>query len=311
MLKCINCHSKDMFCFVLVLLRLTILFCVNQGISDDPSKKKRRYIPTEAKAVMEDYYHRNKYLSIEKRQNLANQLAIPEQCVSDYFKNLRSRKKHEERMKCLLKGLEYDEKQPNKNDSEEEDCLENGAGNQHPSCSQNIPVVTTASAVATPTQLQVQPSSLIRSCGRRFNVSPAVMTSTFQVKPDRKVSETDLVASKIAALTQSQKSSHKQPTLANIQVAMKTNGDSQQQVGASPSFVSGRESPRLATSCLVASTPSSGPEVVDTFSLEGLIDSACSSVMLQGGTPETEGLEVGQQIYVVHLNNHAETSVPN
>jgi len=260
---------------------------------------------------MEDYYHRNKYLSIEKRQNLANQLAIPEQCVNDYFKNLRSRKKHEERMKCLLKGLDYNEKQPDKNDSEDEEYLENGAGKQHLPCSQNISVVTTASAVGISTQLHVQPSSLIRSCGRRFNVSPAVMTSTFQVKPDRKVSETDLVASKIASLTQSQKSSHKQPTLANMQVAMKTSADGQQQLAATPSFVSGRESPRLATRCLVTSTPSSVPEVVDTFSLEGLIDSACSSVMLQGGTPETEGLEVGQQIYVVHLNNHAETSVPN
>lgn len=288
---------------------LTRLFFVNQGLSDDPSKKKRRYIPTEAKAVMEDYYHRNKYLSIEKRQNLANQLAIPEQCVSDYFKNLRSRKKHEERMKCLLKGLEYSEKQPPDNDSEEEVCVENGAGNQQLSCSQNNSVVASASAVETSTQLHVQPSSLIRSCGRRFNVSPGVMTSTFQVKPDKKVSETDLVASKIAALTQSQKSPHKQPT--NMQVAPQASADNQQQVAATSSFVSGRESPRLATSCLVASTSSSGPEVVDTFSLEGLIDSACSSVMLQGGTPETEGLEVGQQIYVVHLNNHNETSVPN
>jgi len=296
---------------VLVLLRLTRLFFVNQGLSDDPSKKKRRYIPTEAKAVMEDYYHRNKYLSIEKRQNLANQLAIPEQCVSDYFKNLRSRKKHEERMKCLLKGLEYNEKQPDKNSSEDEECLENGAGNQHLPCSQNISDVATVSAVGTSTQLHVQPSSLIRSCGRRFNVSPAVMSSTFQVNPEKKVSETDLVASKIAALAQRQKSSHKQPTLANMQVTMKTSADSQQQVGATPSFVSGRESPRLATSCLVPSTPSSGPEVVDSFTLEGLIDSACSSVMLQGGTPETEGLEVGQQIYVVHLNNHAGTSVSN
>lgn len=261
---------------------------------------------------MEDYYHRNKYLSIDKRQNLANQLAIPEQCVSDYFKNLRSRKKHEERMKCLLKGLEYNEKQPDKNGSGDEECFENGAGNQHLPCSKNISDSTTASAVGTSTQLHVQPP-LIRSCGRRFNVSPAVMTPTFQVKPDKKVSETDLVASKIAALAQSQKSSHKQPTctLANMQVAMKTSTDSQQQVGGTPSFVSGRESSRLATSCLVASTPSSGPEIVDTFSLEGLIDSACSSVMLQGGTPETEGLEVGQQIYVVHLNNHVETSVSN
>ena len=292
---------------MLVLLRLTRLFFVNQGLSDDPSKKKRRYIPTEAKAVMEDYYHRNKYLSIDKRQNLANQLAIPEQCVNDYFKNLRSRKKHEERMKCLLKGLEYNEKQPDKNDSEDEDYLENGAGNQRLSCSENSSVATTTSAVGTSTQLHVQSSSLIRSCGRRFNVSPGVMTSTFQVKPDRKVSETDLVASKIAALTQSQKSPLKQPALVNMQVAMKTSVDSQQQVAATPSFVSGRESP---SGCLVASTPSSGPEIVDTFSLEGLIDSACSSVMLQGGTPETEGLEVGQQIYVVHLN-HSETSVPN
>lgn len=260
---------------------------------------------------MEDYYHRNKYLSIEKRQNLANQLAIPEQCVSDYFKNLRSRKKHEERMKCLLKGLEYNEKEPNRNNFEDEDDLENGAGNQRLSRSQNISVATTASTVGATTQLHIQPSSLIRSCGRRFNVSPGVMTSTFKVKPDKKVSETDLVASKIAALTQSQKSSHKQPTLVNMQVATKATGDSQQQVEATPSFVTGQESPRLATSCLVASTPSSGTEVVDTFSLEGLIDSACSSVMLQGGTPETEGLEVGQQIYVVHLNNHTEASVPN
>ena len=260
---------------------------------------------------MEDYYHRNKYLSIEKRQNLANQLAIPEQCVSDYFKNLRSRKKHEERMKGLLKGLEYNEKQPHKNDSEEEDCVENGDGNQLLSCSQNISVVTTASAVGTSTQLHVQPSSLIRSCGRRFNVSPGVMTSTFQVQPDRKVSETDLVASKIAALTQSQKSLPKQPTSINMQVATQTSVDSQQQAAETSSFVSGRKSPRLATSCLVASMPSSVPEVVDTFALEGLIDSACSSVMLQGGTPETEGLEVGQQIYVVHLNNHAATGVPN
>lgn len=264
---------------------------------------------------MEDYYHRNRYLSIEKRQNLANQLAIPEQCVSDYFKNLRSRKKHEERMKCLLKGLEYGEKLPDKNDSEDEDGLENGASNQVLSCSRNIPVGTTASAVETSPMLHVQPPSLIRSCGRRFNVSPPVMTSTFQPPPDRKVSETDLVASKIAALTQSQKSPHKQPAPVNTQVSARSNMDCQRQAMMPPMTSSsqhaGQESPRLPTSCLLPPTSSSGTDVVEAFSLEGLIDSACSSVMLQGGTPETEGLEVGQQIYVVHVNNHAETSVRN
>lgn len=266
---------------------------------------------------MEDYYHRNKYLSIDKRQNLANQLAIPEQCVSDYFKNLRSRKKHEERMKCLLKGLEYNEKQPDKNDSDDEDGLENGASNQVPSCSQNIPVATTSSAVETSPipHVHVQLPSVMRSCGRRFNVSPPMMTSTFQPPPDRRVSETDLVASKIAALTQSQKSPHKQPALVNVQISAQSNMDSQQQVvmttTTSSSHHRGRESPRLPTSCLLPPAPSAGTDVVETFSLEGLIDSACSSVMLQGGTPETEGLEVGQQIYVVHVNNHAETSVRN
>lgn len=291
-----------------------------QGLSDDPSKKKRRYIPTEAKAVMEDYYHRNRYLSIEKRQNLANQLAIPEQCVSDYFKNLRSRKKHEERMKCLLKGLENGEKQPDESDSEDEDGLKNGARNQLPSFSQNIPVATTSSAVATSPPRLIQPPSVIRSCGRRFNVSPPVVTSTFQASLNiqnhhRNTSETDLVASKIAALTQSQRSPHKQPASGSMQVSAQTNVDTQQRATMTPmsssSHQRGGESPRLSTSCLLPKTSSSGPEAVETFSLEGLIDSACSSVILQGGTPETEGLEVGQQIYVVHLNNHAETSVQN
>lgn len=298
------------------LMIFIILFY--QGLSDDPSKKKRRYIPTEAKAVMEDYYHRNKYLSIDKRQTLANQLAIPEQCVSDYFKNLRSRKKHEDRMKCLLKGLEYNEKQPDNSDSGDESNLENDASNQLLSCSRYVPVVTTESVVhvATSPRLHVQPPSIIRSCGRRYNVAPAMITSTYQAPPNRKVSETDLVVSKIAALTQSQKSSHKQPAAGNVQPSGKTNADSQQNAMMTPMIASGhhagRESPRLQTRCqLLPQNPSSSSDIVETFSLDSLLDSTCSSVMLHGGTPETEGLEVGQQIYVVHVNNHAETSVRN
>ena len=297
-------------------------FFVYQGLSDDPSRKKRRYIPTEAKAVMEDYYHRSKYLSIEKRQTLANQLAIPEQCVSDYFKNLRSRKKHEERMKCLLKGLEHGEKLPDKLDSgdedEDEDSVENGTSEHLVLYSQSSPVVSTASATEASPQPHVhhvQLPRLIQSSGRRFNVSPAVLSPTFQVASERKVCETDLVASKIAALTQSQKSSHKQSGYENAQLSPTKSTCSQQQISGTHTSSSvhrgGRESPVLSTSCPPSRTPTSSAGEVATFSLESLIDSSCSTVVLQGGTPETEGLEVGQQIYVVHVNNPVVTSVRN
>ena len=251
---------------------------------------------------MEDFYNRNKYLSIEKRQMLANQLAIPEQCVSDYFKNLRSRKKHEERMKCLLKGLECGDKQLDKIDCEAESSSENGLDNQLPSCSRTLPVVTSASARESP--LPVQPPSLIRQCGRRYNVAPAMTVSTFQSLPAKNVSETDLVASKIAALTQCQKSPHKAPASENGQVTTKTSADVYQ-VRMIPSIPLGhqtvQENSRHETNCLQSQTSSSGTEAVETFSFDSLIDGSMMS-------PEAAVLEDGQQLYVVHVN-HLETSV--
>ncbi|PFX26734.1 Cleavage stimulation factor subunit 1 [Stylophora pistillata] len=191
------------------------------GLSDDALRKRRHYIRTEAKAVMEDHYLRSKYLSLEKRQTLAIQLPIPEQCVSDYFKNLRSKKKHEERMKCLLKGLEHGQKQPDQGDSgdEDEDSVENGSSENPGLCLPENSAVLTSSAAgeASPqSHGHAQSLSLIHSCGRRFNVSPSVSASspTFPTSSERKVSETDLVASKIAALRQSQKSLNKESGVA-------------------------------------------------------------------------------------------------
>ena len=271
---------------------------------------------------MEDYYHRSKYLSLEKRQTLANQLAIPEQCVSDYFKNLRSKKKHEERMKCLLKGLEHGEKQPDQTDSgdEDEDSMENDTSEHQGLCSRNNSAEQTSSAsveAAPQPHGPAQSPSLIQSCGRRFNISPPVSASSqvFQASSERKVSETDLVASKIAALTQGQKSSNRQSGLRNTQSPSARSKDSELQVSRTPTSRSAhrasRESTVPSTRCLSSQTPVSSSEEVATFSLDSLIDGACSSVMLQGGTPETDGLEVGQQIYVVHVNNPAVTSVQN
>lgn len=272
---------------------------------------------------MEDHYHRSKYLSLEKRQTLANQLAIPEQCVSDYFKNLRSKKKHEERMKCLLKGLEHGEKQPDQEDSgdEDEDSVENGSSENPGLCLPDNSAVPTSSAAgeASPqSHGHAQSPSLIHSCGRRFNVSPPVSASspTFPTSSERKVSETDLVASKIAALTQSQKSLNKQSGVRNCLSPAVRSKDSELQVSRTSTSSSVhravRESSALSSSYLSSSqTPVSSSEEVETFSLESLIDGTCSSVMLQGGTPETEGLEVGQQIYVVHVNNPVVTSVQN
>lgn len=271
---------------------------------------------------MEDYYHRSKYLSLEKRQTLANQLAIPEQCVSDYFKNLRSKKKHEERMKCLLKGLEHGEKQLDQTDSgdEDEDSMENDTSEHQGLCSLNNSAEQTSSASVEASPQPHGPAqspSLIQSCGRRFNISPPVSASSqaFQASSERKVSETDLVASKIAALTQGQKSSNRQSGLRNTQSPSARSKDSELQVSRTPTSRSAhrasRESTVPSTRCLSSQTPVSSSEEVETFSLDSLIDGACSSVMLQGGTPETDGLEVGQQIYVVHVNNPAVTSVQN
>ena len=272
---------------------------------------------------MEDYYNRNKYLSIEKRQTLANELAIPEQCVSDYFKNLRSRKKHEERMKCLLKGLESGDKQLDKIDSEPtESSFENGVNHQLPSCSRSIPAVTMSLPVTGESSIQVKPSSLIRHCGRRYNVTPAVTMASFQAQrqPAKSASEPDLVASKIAALTQNQRTTvtHKQPVAEEVKLAAKTSGHHgcvtfvRQEVTPSPTSTprhyAAQEDVRHDRNYLLSQESASGVDAVETLTFDSLID---GSMMLQGGTPDSEALEVGQHIYVVHLNNHMETSVRN
>lgn len=260
---------------------------------------------------MEDCYQRNRYLSIDKRQTLANQLAIPEQCVSDYFKNLRSRKKHEERMKCLLKGLEGGDKQLDTTDSGAERSFENGLNNQLPSCSKHLSPVT-ASTSAGDSILRVHLPSSSRQCGRRYNVTPAVMPSTFQVPRVKNVCETDIVASKIAALTQSQKSSNKQSQSGNPQMpgTFKTSADIHEQGTVIP--ISGhrivQQGLKHDTKHLVSPSSPSGVDTVETFTLDSLID---GSMMLPGGTPETESLDIGQQIYVVHVNTHMETRVQN
>ena len=255
---------------------------------------------------MEDFYHRNKYLSVEKRQTLASQLAIPEQCVSDYFKNLRSRKKHEEHMKCLLKGLENGDKELDQEDSgDAEDSLEDDVNKELPSCSRKLPV--TSVGENTP---QLQPPNLIKQCGRRYNVTPAVTTPP--APHAKNVSETDLVASKIAALTQSHKSSHKEP--GNEPVSPKTGADVYQQVTAVVPMtvpVDGtlHKGSRHERDYLFSQALSSGGDAEERFSLDSLFNG--STTELQDGTAETEALEVGSQIYVVHLNNHVGASVRN
>ena len=58
---------------------------------------------------MERFYDaENKYLTAERREALASQLRIPEQSVSDFFKNLRSRRKYEERMQGILSSCGSD-----------------------------------------------------------------------------------------------------------------------------------------------------------------------------------------------------------
>ena len=268
---------------------------------------------------MEDYYNRNKYLSIEKRQTLANELAIPEQCVSDYFKNLRSRKKHEERMKCLLKGLESGDKELDKMDSEPaESSFENGVNHQLPSYSRSIPVVTMSLPVTGESSIQVKPATLMRHCGRRYNVTPAVTMASFQTQrqPAKSASEPDLVASKIAALTQNQRATvtHKQPVAEEVKLAAKTSGHYdrvtfvRQEVTPSPRHYAAQEDIRHDRNYLLSQESASGVDAVETLTFDSLID---GSMMLQGGTPDSEALEVGQHIYVVHLNNHMETSVQN
>lgn len=254
----------------------------------------------EAKAVMEDYYHRDKYLSTDKRQCLANQLAIPEQCISDYFKNLRSRKKHEERMKNLLQDLENGRKQLDQVDSDAaEGSLEDEIGDQLPSCSQNL----SASAIREEPSPQARPKSQIKQSGRRYNVAP------FQDPPAtcKIVSETDLVASKIAALTQSQKSPHKDPE--TVQVLARRDSDAHQRVTVLDHFPSREDSRREASDCPPPRLSSSGVDAEERFSLDSLFN---GSVMEpRSGTTERETLEAGQQIYVVHLNNHVQASIQN
>ena len=250
----------------------------------------------EAKAVMEDYYHCNKYLSTNNRQCLANQLAIPEQCISDYFKNLRSRKKHEERMKNLLQDLENGHKQLDQVDSDTaEGSLEDEMDDELPSCSQNL----SAAVIREEPPPQARPPSQIKHSGRRYNVAP------FQEPPAKNVSETDLVASKIAALTQCQKSPHKGP--GTVQVLARRDSDAHQRVTALDHFPSREDSRREACNCPPSQPSSSGADAEERFSLDSLFNG--SMMELQGGTPERETLEVGQQIYVVHLNNHVQTSI--
>ena len=274
---------------------------------------------------MEDYYNRNKYLSIDKRQTLANELAIPEQCVSDYFKNLRSRKKHEERMKCLLKGLESGDKQQllDKIDSEPaESSFENGVNNHPPPCSRSIPVVPISLPVSGETSIQVKSSSLIRQCGRRYNVTPAVTMASFQTQqqPAKSASEPDLVASKIAALTQNQRSTvtHKHPVSEEAKLEAKTSShhdcttfvrqEMMPSPMSTPRHYAAQEDVRHERNCLLSQESASGVDAVETLTFDSLID---GSMMLHGETSDSEALEVGHQIYVVHLNNHIETSIRN
>ncbi|XP_068700332.1 homeobox protein cut-like 1 isoform X1 [Montipora foliosa] len=279
---------------------------IEMGLTEDMIKKKRRIIPTEAKAAMEDYYTYNRYLSMDKRQTLANQLAIPEQCVSDFFKNLRSRKKHEDRMKYLLKGLSNDFKQIEQGDSEaDSNGLEKSANNQPPCCSgiQSEPEANSGKSAG-------KPPALIRQCGRRPNIAPAVFAGA---SPAKEVPETDLVVSKIASLTQGQKLTQKQTRPEEVEYSDTASGDDEchevtTMHTGTPGHQSTQEGLGHERNGVLSRESSSGVETVQTFSFDSLID---GSMMLHEGTPEHEALDVGRQIYVVHLNNHLETIVRN
>lgn len=283
---------------------------VYQGLTDDSAKKKRRFIPTEAKAVMEDYYNHNKYLSIEKRQTLANQLAIPEQCVSDYFKNLRSRKKHEERMKFLLKGLENGDRQLLERDSEAESSFEKSMNNELPCCSRSLPAEATANPEESP--VSMKPPRLIQQCGRRYNVAPAVLMPSFKTASAKDVCENDIVASKIAALTKSQKSIHKQPVSDEVKFLSNASKHLPQETTPLTGCVRGHHAVQVDLkqegNYNLSQESSSSVDTVETLSFDSLID---GSMILHPGTADTETLEVGEEIYVVHLNNHMETPVQN
>ena len=298
----------------LLALNLSFMleFCINVVLfhqecpGDDPSKKKRRFIPTEAKAVMEECYSRNRYLTTEKRQMLAKSLAIPEQCVSDFFKNLRSRKKHEARMKFLLKDLEYS------NQQYENVALQgsNGFGGvskpQVLSCSSQGRSDLHISVAPTPCKSEsLSQSGVMDSLERHCAATSKASSFTSHGSLGNDIRKIDIVASKIAALSQSQQMQHKQPTrsITETSSSCKTSGSDCQRITThmTASHFAAQDTGRLVSS----------PSSVETFSFESLpvIDSSCGSVVLQGGTPGTEGLEVGQQIYVVHVNNTVDSSI--
>ena len=275
-----------------------------QGLTEEMAKKKRRIIPMQAKAVMEDYYNNHKYLSMEKRQILANQLAIPEQCVSDYFKNLRSRKKHEDNMTYLLQDGN-DDRHLEQGDSETE-----SAKNHLPSCSGISMEPTVHSGKST-----LHLPSMIPQCGRRTNIAPRVF-SEVEGPLAKGAPEIDLVESKIAALTQCQKGTQKQQQQQQQEVkcldtASRT--DVCPEVSKIPPSTtcqpSGQEDLAGGRNGVLSRESSTGADTVQTFSFDTLID---GSMMLHEGSSENEeALDVGRQIYVVHLNNQMETIVQN
>ncbi|KAK2551246.1 Cleavage stimulation factor subunit 1 [Acropora cervicornis] len=265
------------------------------GLTEEMAKKKRRIIPMQAKAVMEDYYNNHKYLSMEKRQILANQLAIPEQCVSDYFKNLRSRKKHEDNMTYLLQEVGNDDKHLEQGDSETE-----SAKNHLPSCSGISMEPTVHSGKST-----LHLPSMIPQCGRRTNIAPRVF-SEVEGPLAKGAPEIDLVESKIASLTQCQKGTPKQqqqqevkcldtasrtdvcPEVSKIPPSTTCQPSAQEDLAGGRNGVLSRES-------------STGADTVQTFSFDTLID---GSMMLHEGSSENEeALDVGRQIYSTN-NTH-------
>lgn len=267
------------------------------------AKKKRRIIPMEAKAVMEDYYNNHKYLSMEKRQMLANQLAIPEQCVSDYFKNLRSRKKHEDNMTYFLPDTGNGDKHLEQRDSKTE------IGKNHlPSCSG----ISMGPIIAHSGKSTLQSPSMIPQCGRRPNITPRVF-SEMEDPSAKGAPEIDLVESKIAALTQCQKGTPKQQQQQEVKCLdtasrMDVCREASTIPPSTPCHPSAQEDLASGRNGVLSRQSSTGVDTVQTFSFDTLID---GSMMLHEGSSESEALDVGRQIYVVHLNNHMETIVQN
>ena len=123
------------------------------------------------------------YITPAKRQELAHHLSIPEQCVNDYFKNLRSRNKNSERsMPLPMTKME---------EPEEQECG-----------SADTPSVRDQSSLS---KTPLAPLPLCHSTPA--HQAPPIFR---QRPPTPKSPEQDLVASKIASLGKRQSEPSKQ-----------------------------------------------------------------------------------------------------